>query len=125
MDLAQVQSLIDRQARAWEAADPAAIVADFAPDALFISPSGRWQGRDQIRQVAADFFETVSHVEVEITHLIFSHDEGVIEWTWREVRRADGKRYQAEDAIIFRLAHDQIVYWREYFDTAQMAQPVA
>ena len=40
------------------------------------------------------------------------------EWTWSETSRADGRRHTVEDAIIFALRDDQIVYWREYFDTA-------
>ena len=34
---------VERQARAWNRADPAAIVADFAPDGVLVSPRGRWR----------------------------------------------------------------------------------
>ena len=40
MNAGQAQSLVERQARAWEHADLNAIGADFAPDALFISSGG-------------------------------------------------------------------------------------
>jgi len=43
------RALVERQARARKRADPAAIVADFAPDGVLISPRGRWRGHDALR----------------------------------------------------------------------------
>ncbi len=119
-----VYELVKRQARAWEQADLDAIVADFAADCLFISPGGRWQGPAAIRQAAIMFFETVAEVKIDVKRVLLDGDEGAVEWDWREVRRADGRTYRAEDSIIFSLRDGKIVYWREYFDTAQMTDPV-
>jgi uncharacterized protein (TIGR02246 family) len=123
MDLAAIRALVERQARAWEAEDYPAMTADFAPDGLFISPGGRWQGPDAIREAAEGFFKVSGDVRVEITRIFFDGvRQGGAEWTWQETRKSDGKVLQAEDAIIFELnAAGQIIYWREYFDTAEMA----
>jgi uncharacterized protein (TIGR02246 family) len=118
MTIATVASLIERQARAWERADPEAIVADFAQDGLFISPGGRWQGREAIRRAAADFFAQAIDIRVTITRLLVDGELGAVEWTWSEHRLKSGQRHTAEDAIIFQIRDDKIVYWREYFDTA-------
>ncbi len=118
MDITQVRALVERQARAWEQGNVDACVADFAADALFMSPGGRWQGHTEIRAVITAFFTTASDVKVEITRVMLDGQQGAIEWTWSEVRQSDGKRHMAEDAIIFELQDDKIVYWREYFDTA-------
>ncbi|MDQ3250156.1 MAG: nuclear transport factor 2 family protein [Chloroflexota bacterium] len=118
MTYEQAYALVERQARAWEAADVEAAVADFAPDAHFISPGGRWQGPDAIRGAVEAFFGGAGEVKVQITRVLVDGEQGAAEWTWSEVRYADGQRHTAEDAIVFAVREGKIVYWREYFDTA-------
>ncbi len=109
--------LVERQARAWENGDSAAALADFAPDGILISPGGRWQGHAALAQAMADFWKSVRSVQVTVTRAFLVGDVGAAEWTWSETR-LDGSVHTAEDAIIFALRGGQIVYWREYFDTA-------
>jgi uncharacterized protein (TIGR02246 family) len=118
MNLEQAWVLVKRQARAWEQGDLDAIGADFAPDGLFIAPGGRWQGADAIRGAAKTFLAGVSAVNVTINRVFIQANQGAVEWTWSEQRRSDGQRHTAEDAIIFEVCEDLIIYWREYFDTA-------
>lgn len=118
MNNSQVYQLVERQAKAWEAADVDAALADFAPNALFISPGGRWQGHAAIRTAIQAFFAEAGEVKVKITRVFVAGNQGAAEWTWSETRYADNSHHTAEDAIIFELQADKIVYWREYFDTA-------
>ena len=118
MTIDDARALVERQARAWERADLAAIVADFAPDGVLVSPGGRWQGHEALRAAAASFFTGATDVRVVVSRVLLDGDAGAVEWTWSETRRADGLRHSVEDAIIFTLRNGQIVYWREYFDTA-------
>jgi len=118
MNHTEAYQLVERQAKAWEAADVEAALADFAPDALFVSPGGRWQGQAAIRAAIQAFFADAGEVEVEITRVFIAGNQGAAEWTWSERRYADNSRHTAEDAIIFELQAEKIVYWREYFDTA-------
>ena len=74
--------LVERQARAWEAADADAALADFAAECMFISPGGRWQGHAAIRQAMYTFFQGVNAVQVTITRVLISGDQGAAEWTW-------------------------------------------
>ena len=119
MDGQQARALVERQARAWEAQDIEAVLADFTSDGVLSSPGGRWQGHNAIRQAARLFFARVSDVQVRVTHVLLDGGgtQGAAEWTWSETR-ADGSRHIAEDAIIFELRHGKILSWREYFDTA-------
>ena len=116
----ELRQLVERQARAWENADLDAITADFAEDGVLISPGGRWQGAAAIRAAAESFFTAARDVQVQVTRVFGAGDQGAAEWTWSETRLATGQRHSAEDAIIFTLRDGKIVYWREYFDTAQM-----
>jgi uncharacterized protein (TIGR02246 family) len=52
VNTASARALVEQAARAWERQDLDAIVAPFAPDALFVSPGGRWRGRPAIRAAA-------------------------------------------------------------------------
>ena len=124
MDRATVRAMVDRQMRAWMDEDLEAIVADFAPDGVFIAPSGRWQGHAAIRQAAVDFYRHAHQVRIELKSLLLDGDNGALEWSWNELRRSDGRRYAGHDGIIFTLRGGLIGYWREYFDTAEMAIPL-
>lgn len=112
--------LIEHQIASWENANPPEIAADFAPNAVFISPGGRWIGPEAIRAAAEGFFSTVSEVRVEVKRIIQCGDRGVIEWLWSERRKSTGLYHIAEDAVVFVLEDGKIVYWREYFDPGQM-----
>lgn len=118
MNTDEVRALVERQARAWERADLAAIVADFAPDGVLISPGGRWQGHEALRRAAESFFAASGDVAVQVTRVLCDGDQGTAEWSWSETSRADGRRHVAEDAVVFELRDGKIVYWREYFDRA-------
>lgn len=122
MTFEDVCALVERQARAWEGEDYSAITADFADHGLFISPGGRWQGAEEIARAAHTFFAVSHQVKIEITQVIWDgKHHGAAEWTWQETRRRDGKVLRAEDAIIFEIdTEGKIIYWREYFDTADM-----
>jgi uncharacterized protein (TIGR02246 family) len=120
MTLDEARILVERQARAWEAADLDAIGVDFAEDGVLISPGGRWQGAAALRAAAEGFFAVAQDVRVVVTRVMVMGDEGAAEWTWSETRRATGTRHSADDAVIFQVRDGKILYWREYFDTAQM-----
>lgn len=125
LTLEQVEALIARQARAWIDADIDAALAEFAPDADFISPGGRWKGHAQIRSAMTGFYEFAHEVDIQITRVVYDGARfGAVEWTWFETVRADNRRRMAEDAIVFEIQDGKLVYWREYFDTAQMDRPV-
>jgi uncharacterized protein (TIGR02246 family) len=113
-------ALVERQARAWEAADLDAIPADFAEEGVFISPGGRWQGPSAIREASAGFFAVAHQVRVRVTRVMVMGDQGAAEWRWTETRRATNTQHSADDAVIFELRDGKIIYWREYFDTRQM-----
>lgn len=124
MTLFDVEAMLKRQAHAWTVEDADLIVADFAPNARFQSPLGRWIGHDQIREMANAFFQIGTEVKVTITRIIFDGASGAVEWTWEETWRESGTHHRAEDAIIFEVRNGKIIYWREYYDPAQQAKPM-
>jgi uncharacterized protein (TIGR02246 family) len=51
----------------WNKHDPAAISGKFAPNALFVAPSGIFVGREGVQQFFEKFFATV-HPALDFTH---------------------------------------------------------
>ncbi|HEY8601506.1 MAG TPA: nuclear transport factor 2 family protein [Thermomicrobiales bacterium] len=116
-----ITALLNAQARAWETGDLDAIMAHYAPDAVLIAPATRLVGAAAIRASFARALAAYTVDRITLTRVIIDGEDGALEWTWHETRRADGQRNTVDDAIIFTLRADKITHWREYFDTATHA----
>ena len=117
----EVRALLERRIRAWREEDLEAIMAGYAPDVVHISPHGKRVGVAAMREANAKYLAEYTSFEVKLTRLVVDDQACALEWTWSEVRRADGRRRSADDAIVFVLRDGLIAYWREYFDTRAMA----
>jgi uncharacterized protein (TIGR02246 family) len=114
----EVRAFLLRRVRAWREGDVDAIMADYAPDVVLIAPGVRLEGLDALRASNTRYLAEFTDINAELTRVIVDGDQGALEWTWSETRRADGLRRSVDDAIVFVLREGRIVYWHEYFDTA-------
>ena len=119
MNRQEANALVQRQAHAWEQADPDAVIAEFSPDGILISPGGQWRGHEALRKGIGSFFAESSDIEITITRVLVDGDQGAVEWTWSETKKSTGRRHTVDDAIIFTVRNGKITSWREYFDTAK------
>jgi uncharacterized protein (TIGR02246 family) len=117
----EVDRLLLRRIRAWRDEDLDAILADYADDIVHVSPYGRRVGVAAMRAADERYLAEYTGFEVQLNRLVVEGDQGALEWTWTETRRADGLRRSADDAIVFVLRDGKIAYWREYFDPAGQA----
>jgi uncharacterized protein (TIGR02246 family) len=117
----EVDRLLLRRIRAWRDEDLDAILADYADDIVHVSPYGRRVGVAAMRAADERYLAEYTGFEVQLNRLVVEGDQGALEWTWTETRRADGLRRSADDAIVFVLRDGKIAYWREYFDPAAQA----
>jgi ketosteroid isomerase-like protein len=69
------------------------IVADYADDAVFITPSGVLRGKDGIRQAFTDLLSDLPNAEWAVPTQIFEGNVLFIEWT------ADSADTRADDGI--------------------------
>jgi uncharacterized protein (TIGR02246 family) len=116
----EIWAFLLARAAAWHSGDLEAILAGYAPEVVFIAPGIRLEGLAALRENNRRYLAANTDIVVTLTRLILDGEQGALEWTWSETRRADGRRRTVEDAIIFILRAGQIVYWREYFDTAAL-----
>ncbi len=112
----RLQEIAERQASAWENADADKIIADFAEDSLFVVPGFTFKGKQQIKEEAENYFAEFTGTKIQITRVIFSENQGAMEWIWTDKNKKTGETSRAEDAIIFELEDGKIKYWREYID---------
>ncbi len=120
MTKAELRTFLEGRARNWSEKNLDAIMADYDPAIEYITPSRRFSGTDELRQMNARYLEEYTDISVELTRLIVDGEEGALEWTWSETRVSDGLRRSVDDAIVFVIRDRKIVYWREYFDTAAL-----
>lgn len=111
-----IVAMVRRQASAWENGDAATIVADFAEDALFIAARKEFRGKEAIQKAAEDYFTLFDNTKIEILRIIVEGNSGAVQWDWSDRTRQTQAVSYAEDAIIFELENNQIVYWREYIE---------
>ena len=116
MNRQEVEAMVYRQARAWENADVAAIIADFAQNSLFIAARKQFEGKEAIKTAAEDYFQQFNDITVKIKRILIDGNSGAVEWNWSDRNRQSKVSGSAEDAIIFELQDRKIVYWREYIE---------
>ncbi|MBC7869348.1 MAG: nuclear transport factor 2 family protein [Chitinophagaceae bacterium] len=115
-----VTEIVYRQKNAWEQNDVEAILTDFAPHCVFITPKSRYEGIDAVRKVVEGFVQTGAKAQITIHRLMVDGNQGAVEWTWQETRPSSDEIIIAEDAIILEVVEGKIIYWREYFNPADM-----
>ena len=116
------RGIAERMAAAWMRADVAAILGLFAPDGVFISPGGRAEGHAAIAELAGAYFAAAPALTVSIGRVLADGTLGAVEWVWTETDGATGTQRTMEDAIVFELRDGKLIYWREYFDPAQVRE---
>jgi uncharacterized protein (TIGR02246 family) len=119
MDAKQVYKMVEEMAQVMTRQDNEAIVEFYTEDAIFISPAGRFIGRQAIHDVIALFNRDYTNIVISIKDVIVCADKGAIEWSFAETRKSDGYTHVMEDAVVFQLRDGKVAYWREYFDPHQ------
>jgi uncharacterized protein (TIGR02246 family) len=112
------EELLLRRIRAWKSEDLEAIMADYAPSVVHVTPHGERIGAESMREENQRYLDEYTDFDVKLTRLIVDGEAVALEWTWTDTRRADGLRRSVDDAIVFIVRDEKIAYWREYFDAS-------
>src|SRR5436305_3614558 len=125
--------VIDRGLQAWKDRDVEAFAACYAEDAVLQGPGGLdVHGRDGARQFYSLWNEACPDNEIEITATYACGDVVVQEGIFHGTQTGNlmtptgqaipptGQRMDGEYADVFKLAGDQIVSDRIYFDQMQL-----
>jgi uncharacterized protein (TIGR02246 family) len=113
----EAEELLERRIHAWKLEDIEAIMADYAPSVVHVTPHGEHIGTESMREENERYLAEYTDFDVQLRRIVVEGDVAAIEWTWSDTRRADGLRKSVDDAIVFIVRDEKIAYWREYFDT--------
>lgn len=106
----ELHAFLLRRAGYWAEKNLDAIMADYAPDIDYIAPTARFKGTEQLRQSNARYLQEYTDIRVDLARLIVDGEQGALEWTWDETRVADGAGRSVDDAIVFVIRNQKIVY---------------
>jgi hypothetical protein len=87
------QEVFAHHAQALGAEDLDEIVADYADDALFITPSGTLRGKEGVRQGFVQLLGDVPQATWELKTTVYADDVLLLEWS------AEGGGNRIEDAV--------------------------
>ena len=87
------QEVFQHDAQALGAGDPDEIVADYADDAVFITPAGVRRGKDGVRAAFTQLLADVPNAAWDLKTLIYEYDVLFLEWA------ADAGATFVEDGI--------------------------
>jgi ketosteroid isomerase-like protein len=87
------EEVFAHHAQALGAGDLDEIVADYADDAVFITPAGVKRGKDGVREAFTQLLADVPNAKWELPTTIYEGDVMFLEWT------ADAAQTRVEDGI--------------------------
>ena len=126
----RTRAVVTAYVQALQAGDIDALRRSFAPDATWTLPgelpvSGTWTGPDAILDgfLARMFarLDPTHPVTQDLHRVIADGHYAVAEWT-SHARSADGRAYDNDYAVVFRVRDGLIVEVTEYTDIARMAE---
>lgn len=87
------QEVFEHHGEALMAEDLDGIVADYADDAIFITPDGVLRGKDGVRQGFTKLLNDLPGAKWELPTMLFEDDILLLEW------KATSEKFKAEDGI--------------------------
>ncbi len=75
------QEIFERHVTALAAGDLDTLVADYADDALVLTPAGEYRGRAPIRELFAGFSQALPHASLEAQVTAFADNVLLLHWT--------------------------------------------
>jgi hypothetical protein len=97
------EEVFQHHAQALGAGDLEEIVADYADDAVFITPAGVRRGKDGIRAAFTQLLADVPNAAWELPTLIYEDDALFLEW------KADAEKTRVEDGIDTFIFRDGLI----------------
>ncbi|HUJ35714.1 MAG TPA: nuclear transport factor 2 family protein [Solirubrobacteraceae bacterium] len=87
------QEVFQHHGEALMAEDLDGIVADYADDAIFITPDGVLRGKDGVRQGFEKLLSDLPNAKWELPTMLFEDDILLLEW------KAESEKVKTDDAI--------------------------
>jgi ketosteroid isomerase-like protein len=122
LDHAEAVRLFERRRDAWLAGDLDAYLDLFAPELSFQSPvhAQPLLGRDAFADVVRRSHDNVRPLFFDFDRIAVHGDFVLAEWRIGIEQRATGRRLEYAGMSSCRIADGRIVWWREYWNPADL-----
>jgi steroid delta-isomerase-like uncharacterized protein len=120
----QIMAMFARRETSWRSHDPKALIADFAPDAVVLSPTGGvLEGLDEIERIYRVWFTAFPDLVLTSTEVLIDGNRVVMLADIRGTHAGDffglpatGRHVQAVAAFVYKLSDGLIVHERRILD---------
>lgn len=123
--------LLDRLIGAFDREDLEATVEDFSDDTVFVAPLGlapegsvQTRGKDDLREFNRQFMLRYTRNQTESKRLMIDGDWALWHWHWTYAHRRSGKVAGVEGISEVQFRDGKIVYWRDFWDSAELLRSV-
>ena len=118
--------IVSRFIAAWEARNVDAIMAFFAPDAIYHNmPMPVLVGHAQIREFIQPFVDSADRIAFKVLHSAENAAGTVLNERVDSFVMKDGKKLAIKVVGIFECCGGKIVAWRDYFDMKEFEAQMA
>ena len=118
--------IVSRFIAAWEARDVDAIMAFFAPDAVYHNmPMPKLVGHAQIREFIQPFVDGADKIAFKVLHSAENAAGTVLNERVDSFVLKDGKKLAIKVVGIFECSGAKITAWRDYFDMKEFEAQMA
>lgn len=107
------QEVMTHHSQALGAADLDELVADFADDAVVITPAGAKRGKDGVREAFADLIADLPDATFSAKSQVFGNDVLLLAWT------ADAAESRADDGVDTFVFQDGLIRVQTVYYTLQ------
>lgn len=122
--MASIEEIARSYWKAEASRDVAAILAHFAPDAVWRGPGGvELRGHDEIRRFYEDTGRAFPGLEVEVVGVLGDDHTAALQWS-SVLIDGDGGRHPLIGVNVMEGDGERIVSLRTYYDRAQVALQV-
>lgn len=112
---AEVQALVERQARAWETGDEAEFLATLHPDSVFAYP-GKRLDRDGALVAFREWNRDFSSATLRVHRLVIDGAHFCVEYKFAATNKETGFRSASGTVAVGMVQDGQILEWKEYLD---------
>lgn len=114
---------------AWNTHDPAKMAALYTDDAVYedVAYGDSAHGQAELKKFAAEFFEEVPDLKVEVVNTIVSNNRGSLEWILTGTDKGlykTGKAFSVRGASLFELREGKMAHIKDFYDVATIMKQV-
>lgn len=122
-------SFAEQALAAWSTHDPDKLIQFYTDDVVYedVAYGEVNHGKAELRKFAADFFEAVPDLKLEVVSSSTHNDRGYVEWVFSGTDKGiykTGKKFSVRGASVFEMRGGKCSSNKDYYNAASIMQQV-